>query len=111
MNSSAQNQPRPSSPREAHPRTRIPRASSGATSSGCRPDPADPAALPPLTWRERQVLAELAEGKTNAEIGASLHLSPGTVKGYLSAIMAKWEARDRMQVLILAVRSALVRLD
>jgi DNA-binding NarL/FixJ family response regulator len=56
------------------------------------------------------VLAELADGKSNAEIAEALHLSSGTVKGYLSSIMAKWDARDRVQVLVLAVRSGTVSL-
>jgi DNA-binding NarL/FixJ family response regulator len=41
-----------------------------------------------LTDREREVLALLAAGASNAEIGAQLHLVEGTVKGYVSAILA-----------------------
>ena len=64
--------------------------------------------LPALTDRETEVLDELARGKSNTEIATSLHLSAGTVKGYLSSIMAKWDARDRVQVLVLAARAGLI---
>ena len=67
--------------------------------------------LPELTERERDVLDELATGKSTAEIAAALHLSPGTVKGYLSGIMAKWDARDRVQLIVFAVRSGVIVLD
>lgn len=64
--------------------------------------------LPELTDRETDVLEALARGKSNTEIAAVLQLSNSTVKGYLSAIMAKWDARDRVQVLVLAARAKLV---
>lgn len=64
--------------------------------------------LPALTERETEVLDELARGQSNTEIASSLHLSTGTVKGYLSSIMAKWDARDRVQVLVLAARAGLI---
>ncbi|WP_279400453.1 response regulator transcription factor [Rathayibacter sp. VKM Ac-2927] len=64
--------------------------------------------LPELSDRESEVLAELALGRSNIEIAAALHLSPGTIKGYLSSIMAKWGARDRVQVLVLAARAGLI---
>lgn len=64
--------------------------------------------LPALTDRESEVLDALARGRSNTEIATSLHLSAGTVKGYLSSIMAKWDARDRVQVLVLAARAGLI---
>ncbi|KNY04843.1 response regulator [Microbacterium sp. GCS4] len=64
--------------------------------------------LPELSDRESEVLTELAHGRSNIEIAAALHLSPGTIKGYLSSIMAKWDARDRVQVLVLAARAGLI---
>lgn len=67
--------------------------------------------LPDLSGRESAVLRELAQGRSNIEIAAALHLSPGTVKGYLSSIMAKWDARDRVQVLVLAARAGLIDFD
>lgn len=66
--------------------------------------------MPALTPREMAILRELAFGKSTAEIAAGVHLSQGTVKGYLSSIMAKWDARDRVEVLVLAVRSGTIRI-
>ncbi|WP_416889898.1 response regulator transcription factor [Microbacterium sp.] len=65
--------------------------------------------LPELTDREKEVLVALARGQSNVEIAGSLNLSLGTIKSHLSAIMAKWDARDRVQVLVLAARTGLVR--
>ena len=48
------------------------------------------------------VLAQIAEGRTNAEIAASLHLAHSTVKRYVSSIMWKLEAHSRRE----AVRQA-----
>lgn len=49
----------------------------------------------PLSERELEVLGELARGYANREIGERLHLAEGTVKNYVSAILAKLGARDR----------------
>ena len=51
----------------------------------------------PLTDRERQVLRQAAEGATSAEIAASLHLSEGTVRNYLSEAMGKLGANNRVE--------------
>ena len=56
----------------------------------------------PLSPREQMVLAQIAEGRTNAEIAASLHLAHSTVKRYVSSIMWKLEAHTRRE----AVRQA-----
>lgn len=56
----------------------------------------------PLTDRERQVLRLGAEGKTGAEIAATLHLSEGTVRNYLSEILSKLGARNRIEAVRLA---------
>ena len=48
-----------------------------------------------LTLLEREVLARVAVGQRNREIAADLHLSPGTVKQYLSSIFARLGARNR----------------
>ncbi|MEU2246342.1 response regulator transcription factor [Streptomyces sp. NPDC019224] len=56
----------------------------------------------PLTDREREVLRTAADGSTNAEIAAALHLSQGTVRNYLSMAIQKLAARNRAE----AVRTA-----
>jgi DNA-binding NarL/FixJ family response regulator len=61
-----------------------------------------------LTERERDVLALIAEGKSNKEIGRALDLTEGTVKGYVSAIFEKLGVGDRTQAAMLAHRSGLV---
>lgn len=61
-----------------------------------------------LTERERDVLALIAEGKSNKEIGRALDLTEGTVKGYVSAIFEKLNVNDRTQAAMLAHRSGLV---
>ncbi|MEV0525137.1 response regulator transcription factor [Streptomyces sp. NPDC050439] len=62
-----------------------------------------------LSERECQVLALVARGLNNAEIGESLGLSPLTAKTHVSRIMGKLEARDRAQLVIVAYESGLVR--
>ncbi|MGV9882645.1 response regulator transcription factor [Streptomyces sp. NPDC003006] len=56
----------------------------------------------PLTDREREVLRAAADGATNAELAATLHLSPGTVRNYLSTAIQKLAVRNRAE----AVRAA-----
>ncbi|MEW2546094.1 response regulator transcription factor [Streptomyces sp. NPDC047002] len=51
----------------------------------------------PLTEREREVLAAAADGATNAELAASLHLSQGTVRNYLSTAIQKLAVRNRAE--------------
>ena len=53
-----------------------------------------------LAPRERQVVRLLTRGMTNREIATSLHLSEATVKAHLGRVMAKWNARDRVQVVL-----------
>ena len=57
-----------------------------------------------LTRREREVLAELANGRSNREIARALHVSEKTVKAHVSAILAKLGVQDRTQAALLAVR-------
>jgi len=57
-----------------------------------------------LREQERRILPLLAEGKTNAEIAAELHLSPHTVKEYVSDILAKLHLRRRAQAAAYVVR-------
>jgi len=66
------------------------------------------AGLEALTDRERQVLRQVAEGLTNAEIGTRLHITPGTAKTHVARLLMKLGARDRVQLVILAFRTGLV---
>ncbi|WP_037295426.1 response regulator transcription factor [Saccharomonospora azurea] len=68
-----------------------------------------PRLLDSLTGREREVLAQVAAGLSNAEIGAVLHLSPATARTYVSRLLAKLGARDRAQLVHIAYESGLVR--
>jgi DNA-binding NarL/FixJ family response regulator len=61
-----------------------------------------------LSERELEVLKLLACGLTNAEIAESLYLTKGTVRNYVSSILAKLDVEDRTQAAILAVRHGLV---
>lgn len=61
-----------------------------------------------LTDREREVLTRVGMGESNAEIGASLHISPATARTYVSRLLATLHARDRSQLVVLAYESGLV---
>jgi len=58
-----------------------------------------------LTGREREVLAELAKGRSNREIARALTVSEKTVKAHVSAVLAKLGVQDRTQAALLAVRN------
>ncbi|MGO1050611.1 response regulator [Crossiella sp. CA198] len=62
-----------------------------------------------LTEREREVLAFLGGGLSNAEIARRLHLVEGTVKAYVSTILSRLGVRNRVQAAILAYEAGLVR--
>ncbi|MFI5868278.1 response regulator [Streptomyces sp. NPDC051546] len=62
-----------------------------------------------LSPREREVLALLGQGLTNAQIGRRLHLAPSTVKDHLSALMAKLGCRNRVQAAVIAERAGILR--
>lgn len=66
--------------------------------------PPERSPLDDLTDRERDVLALIARGKSNKAIAATLFLSVGTVKGYVSTILAKLGVSDRTQAALLAVK-------
>ncbi len=57
-----------------------------------------------LTEREMDVLRHIAQGQSNKEIAASLHLTEGTVKGYVSTILGKLQVADRTQAALYAVK-------
>ena len=62
-----------------------------------------------LTDREREVLALVAEGLSNDEIGERLIVSPATAKTHVSRAMGKLGARDRAQLVVIAYESGLAR--
>jgi DNA-binding NarL/FixJ family response regulator len=61
-----------------------------------------------LTDREREVLVEVARGRSNAEIGAELSMSAATAKTHVGRILMKLAARDRAQLVVAAYESGLV---
>ncbi|MEV0197064.1 response regulator transcription factor [Nonomuraea sp. NPDC050691] len=61
-----------------------------------------------LTEREREVLALLGAGLSNAEIAKRLHIVEGTVKAYVSAILTRLDVRNRVQAAIIAHEAGLV---
>jgi DNA-binding NarL/FixJ family response regulator len=61
-------------------------------------------AAEPITGREREVLALVAEGFSNKQIGADLGISERTVKNHLTATMSKLGAADRTHAVVTAVR-------
>ncbi|MEV4756906.1 response regulator transcription factor [Micromonospora sp. NPDC049559] len=60
-----------------------------------------------LTGREREVVALVAEGLSNAEVGERLGMSPATAKTHTNRAMAKLGARDRAQLVVFAYRGGL----
>ena len=72
-------------------------------------DAPNTAQLDAITDREREVLALVGQGLTNDEIGKTLFLSPLTAKTHVSRIMSKLLARDRVQLVVIAYETGLVR--
>jgi DNA-binding NarL/FixJ family response regulator len=64
--------------------------------------------LSSLTEREREVLAAVARGLSNAEIGEELFMSHATAKTHVSRLLTKLDARDRAQLVMLAYEAGVV---
>lgn len=85
-------------------------ASPGAAARAA-PAPGGAGELAGLTEREREILRLVAIGLTNREICDRLWVSMPTVKTHVSHLLAKTGSRDRVQLVLLALRSGVVRLD
>jgi RNA polymerase sigma factor (sigma-70 family) len=66
-----------------------------------------PQVFPELSDREREVLALLAQGTSNAEIAARLVLSPKTVRNHVSNILSKLQVADRAEAIVRAREAGL----
>jgi DNA-binding NarL/FixJ family response regulator len=76
------------------------------------PEPLQPPAEEPLnglTDREREILLEIARGRSNREISEHLYISEPTVKVHVSRILTKLALRDRAQVIVHAYETGIVR--
>lgn len=74
------------------------------------PDPARPG-LPTLSEREGEVLRLIAQGRSNAEIAATLYVTVETVKTHVANVLAKLQVRDRVQAVVKAYETGFVPLS
>jgi len=79
----------------------------GQFAGQARPD-REPRDLTGITDREREVLRLVGLGMSNAEIAAALYITAGTAKTHVARLLAKLDARDRVQLVITAYEAGLV---
>jgi DNA-binding NarL/FixJ family response regulator len=77
------------------------------SSSSTVSDPVSNHALEALTIREKEVLSLIAQGMSNKEIAATLHITEKTVKTHVSSILSKLDLADRTQAALYAVRNGI----
>lgn len=77
-------------------------------SSPSTPPSTSPSTLQGITGREREVLALVGQGLTNNEIADRLTITGATVKTYMTRLLTKLDARDRVQLVIIAYETGLV---
>ncbi|MEV4760065.1 response regulator transcription factor [Micromonospora sp. NPDC049559] len=77
----------------------------GAREAAARPAPRS---LAGVTEREREVLTLIGRGRSNAEIADELFISVATAKSHVARLLTKLDARDRVQLVIVAYESGLV---
>lgn len=80
-----------------------------AFAATAEPLPEVQARLTGLSPREVEVLRLIARGQSNGEIAAALILSPATVKSHVHTMLRKLDVRDRVQAVVLAYESGLVK--
>lgn len=89
-------------------------AGAGTGTEAAGTSPAAPATaeqqklLDSLTSREREVLIQIAAGRSNAEIAREMFLAEATVKTHISNLLAKIQVRDRVQAVVFAYESGLI---
>jgi len=67
--------------------------------------------LSQLSPRESEVLAHIAQGMSNKEIGAKLNVAEGTIKVHVNSILAKLAVSDRTQAILVAVKRGIIQID
>lgn len=82
---------------------------SGAAPAGAQPNSEHSKRLDSLTQREKEILASLATGLSNAELASKFFLAEATVKSHVSSLLAKVQVRDRVQAVVFAYESGLIR--